>query len=117
MENAEVKDTLGKLDHRIDEIEKQLPVINERFNNLNELFQKNISVLDKLESSFQDNKLAMQAITLSIENSGKEISCMKQDISSLKEERSLNIMSWLKDNFISIATLVVVLGFLTKNLI
>lgn len=117
LENIEVKDALSKVGDRVDEIEKQLPVIQEKFNNMSELFQKNISVLDKLESSFQDNRLAMQAMTLSIENSGKEIAGIKQDVSSLKEERSLNVMVWLKNNFISIGTLIIILGSIIKKLI
>lgn len=116
LENAEIKESLDKLDNRVDEIEKQLPVINERYNNINELFQKNISVLDRLENSFQDNRLAMQAMTSSIEHSGKEIASMKQDISSLKDERSLNVVSWLKSNFISIITFMGIVGLLVKNL-
>ena len=102
MDIAEINHTLEGLDSRVDEIEKQLPVINERYNNINDLFQKNIVVLDKLESSFQDNRLAMQALTLSIEQSNQEITGIKDDISSLKEERSLNLMKWLKNNFINI---------------
>ena len=117
MENTEVKDALSKLDDRVDKIEKQLPVINERYNNISDLFQKNISVLDKLEDSFQDNRLVLQAMTLSIENSGKEIAGMKQDISFLKEERSVNIMAWIKNNFISIGTLLTILGCLLKKML
>ena len=113
---AEINHTLEGLDNRVDEIEKQLPVINERYNNINDLFQKNIVVLDKLESSFQDNRLAMQALTLSIEQSNQEITGIKDDISSLKEERSLNLMKWLKNNFINIATLIVIAGMIIKNL-
>lgn len=117
MEYGDVQNTLSDLDDRVDEIEKQLPVINERYNNINDLFQKNIAVLDKLENSFQDNRLAMQAMTLSIENSGKEIAGMKQDISSLKEERSVNVVAWLKNNFVSIGTLVTILGCLIKQML
>ena len=116
MDIAEISHTLEGLDSRVDEIEKQLPVINERYNNINDLFQKNIVVLDKLESSFQDNRLAMQALTLSIEQSNQEITGIKDDISSLKEERSLNLMKWLKNNFINIATLIVSAGTIIKNL-
>ena len=105
MDIAEINHTLEGLDSRVDEIEKQLPVINERYKTMNDLFQKNIAVLDKLEGSFQDNRLAMQALTTSVEQSNKEVTGLKQDISALKEERSFNIMQWLKDNFISIVTL------------
>lgn len=117
MEDTEIRSKFESLDNRVDEIEKQLPVINERYKTMNDLFQKNIAVLDKLEGSFQDNRLAMQALTMSVEQSNKEVTGLKQDISALKEERSFNIMKWLKDNFISIVTLLAVAGLGAKILV
>lgn len=117
MQEAEIRKELDDLDDRVDNIEKQLPVINERYNNMNDLFQKNLAVLEKLDCSFQDNKLAMQALTISVDQSNKEMTGLKQDISTLKEERSFNMMKWLKDNFISIVTLLAVAGLGAKILV
>jgi len=109
------QEELKQLDNRVDIIEKQIAIMNERYSNMDELIKQNISVLSKLQDAFQDNRLAMQAMTNSIETSGKEIAGMKKDISSLKEERNLNIMSWLKNNFISIATLLAFVGYIVQK--
>ena len=116
MENNEILNLITTLDSRVDNIEKQIPVINERYENMNQLFQKNISVLDKLEESFQDNRLSMQAITTSLEQSSKEITDMQKDIHSLKDERSFNVVNWLKTNFLTIATLVIIGGYIISKL-
>lgn len=116
MEDSELMNNFNALDNRIDNIEKQLPVINERYKNMNDLFQRNIAVLDKLEESFQDNRLVMQAMTSSVEQSNKEIASMKDDIHSLKDERNFNISRWIKNNFISIVTLVTLACYLISKL-
>ena len=116
MENNDILNKIDLIDDRVDVIEKQLPVFNERYKTMNNLFQKNIIVLDKLESSFQDNRLAMQALTLSVEQSNKEMAEIKNDIFALKEERSFNFIQWLKDNFISIVTLLAIAGMGIKIL-
>lgn len=109
------QEELKQLDNRVDIIEKQIAIMNERYSNMDELIKQNISVLSKLQDSFQDNRLAMQAMTNSIENSGKEIAGMKKDIFLLKEERNLNIMAWIKNNFISIATLLAFVGYIVQK--
>lgn len=114
MQESEIRKELNNLDNRVDTIEKQIPVINERYNNTSDLIQKNIAVLDKLENSFQDNRLAMQAMTTSIEQSSKEISNLKKDVNSLKDERNFNIMSWLKSNFLNVVTIVGILYWYFK---
>lgn len=108
-------EVVNKLDTRLTEVEKEIPLIEERHNNTNDLLQKNTTVLDKLESAFQDNRLVMQAMAASIEQSNKEIASAKQDIKTIKDERNLNIMSWLKANFVQVILLLGVLALLAEQ--
>lgn len=109
-------EAVNELDSRLTAVEKEIPLIVERHNNTNDLLQKNIAVLDKLESAFQDNRLAMQAMAASVEQSNKEIASAKQDIKTIKDERNLNIVSWLKANFVQVILLLGVLALLAEQI-
>lgn len=109
-------EAVNDLDNRLTEVEKEIPLIVERHNNTNDLLQKNIAVLDKLESAFQDNRLAMQTMAASVEQSNKEIASAKRDIKTMKDERNLNIVSWLKTNFVQVILLLGVLALLADQI-
>ena len=69
-----------------------------------------------IESAFQDNRLVMQAMAASIEQSNKEIASAKRDIKTMKDERNLNIVSWLKTNFVQVILLLGVLALLADRI-
>lgn len=103
-----------ELNERLMEIEKVIPLLQERDKNFDKLIKQNNEVLSSLNTSFNENQKAMVEISHNMRDMANEIISIKSDIKEIKDERSLNIMVWLKSNFISIATLVGLIGYLIK---
>lgn len=92
----------AKIEEKVTEIDVRLSIVEQKIANSSELLKQNIEVLNKLNESFQDNRVAMEKITSSLDNANDKITNLQTDVKSLKDERNFNFISYIKNNFIQI---------------
>ena len=76
----------------------------------------------KLNTTIQAVCAKLTENTLSVENLSKEVADVKaqvlsneKEIDTLKEERSINMMTWLRDNWVSVVLGCALVAELLKN--
>lgn len=121
-EMKDLKADIKSLDIRVSKNEKKLAVLEANEVNIKDLVEKNIAAYEKLDTTIQTvcNKLTEN--TLSVENLSKEVADVKaqvvsneKEIDTLKEERSINMMTWLRDNWVSVVLGCALVAELLKN--
>lgn len=97
------------IDERIRFLEQKIPVVEERYDHMNDLIKQNVSVLEKLDSTLQDNRIMMEHLSNMIdttkehvEDLDEEITQVGQQVDDLKDERNFNFIQWVKNNFVSL---------------
>lgn len=108
-EFSALKGSIDRFGERIGKLEQKMVVNEERYGHMNTLIKQNVTVLEKLDVTLQDNRIAMERLSSAIEaNRGDiselhdEISHIEQEVDDLKGERNFNIVQWFKNNFVSI---------------
>lgn len=123
-EMKDLKADIKSLDVRVTKNEKKLAVLEANEINIKDLVERNTEAYEKLNTTIQAvcNKLTEN--TLSVENLSKEVADVKaqvlsneQEIDTLKEERSINMMTWLRDNWVSVVLGCALVAELIKNYI
>lgn len=101
-EIEKIQSDVGAIDMRLQAVEKALPVMKEQYNNLDKLLQRNVDTLEKIDETIQDNRIAMEHMTASLNTTINKVGGLENDVKALKNERNLNVVEWLKQNFITI---------------
>ena len=121
-EYKELKGEIHGLDSRISAAEQDIVVLQTKEVNMKELVQRNVDAYDRLNVTMQSVNQNLTENTLSIKHLGAEITevkeqglANKQEIDSLKEERNINMMTWLKNNWVSIVLGCGLVAELLKN--
>lgn len=117
-----LQDNLSRLQERVGVMEQRMVVLEERYDNMNDLIKKNVVVLEKLDTTLQDNRVAMEHITDKIEMMDSRVSALEEDIDyvsqkvdELKDERNFNFIQWLKNNLITIIVGATVIYYLVMK--
>lgn len=108
-EIKEIRADIKALDVRLSKDEKKLAVLEANEVNTKDLVKQNVEAFEKLNTTMQAVCTKLTENTMSVENLGKEVAEVKEqvlsnekEIDNLKEERNINIMTWLKNNWVSI---------------
>lgn len=108
-EIKEIRADIKSLDVRLSKDEKKLAVLEANEVNTKDLVKQNVEAFEKLNTTMQAVCTKLTENTMSVENLGKEVADVKEqvlsnekEIDNLKEERNINMMTWLKNNWVSI---------------
>lgn len=108
-EIKEIRADIKSLDVRLSKDEKKLAVLEANEVNTKDLVKQNVEAFEKLNTTMQAVCTKLTENTMSVENLGKEVAEVKEqvlsnekEIDNLKEERNINMMTWLKNNWVSI---------------
>lgn len=108
-EIKEIRADIKALDVRLSKDEKKLAVLEANEVNTKDLVKQNVEAFEKLNTTMQAVCTKLTENTMSVENLGKEVAEVKEqvlsnekEIDNLKEERNINMMTWLKNNWVSI---------------
>ena len=108
---------LGKVENRVTALETAQPY-------LGQLLNKNIQVCDDLNKAVSSLQITMTKISDSLATQGQQISDIKGDVDTLTkaitrvdEKGKLDAVSWMKDHWIQIASLLAATGAIITALV
>lgn len=108
-ELKEIRADIKELDGRVTTSEQNIAVLQEKEVNMKDLIQRNVDAYDRLNVTMQNVNQNLTENTISIKQLGIEVADVKEqtmsnknEIDNLKDERNINIISWLRDNWVSI---------------
>lgn len=101
-ELKEVKADIKELDDRLTDVEKTQAVMIEHNNSRDELIAKNVEVLDGLRETMQNTNLVMTTLSADVNRQSAKIDNLENKINTVQEERNINIVKWLRDNWYTI---------------
>lgn len=101
-EMKEIKAEIKELDHRLKDVETIQAVMVEHDKHRDELIAQNIEVLNKLDDTMQDTKVVMTTLTEKVNGQSDKIDSLETKINAVQEERNINIIKWLRDNWYTI---------------
>lgn len=108
-EYKELKSDIKDLDTRLSGVETEVAVIKANEVSTKDLVERNTEAFDRLDATMQSVCNNLTENTMSIKHLGDEIAEVKEqgkinekEINALKDERNINMMTWLKNNWITI---------------
>lgn len=116
-ELKEIKADINDLDDRLTNVEKTQAVMVEHDKNRDELLARNVEVLDNLRETMQDTNIVMTTLTAKVNTQSDKIDNLENKINTVQEERNVNIVKWLRDNWYTIVLGGGLLYEVTKDLI
>lgn len=100
----DIKEDVRALQERVNQLEKSEGVAHIQLENSLKLIEKNNSLLDSLNDTIHETQIAMTEVTQKIGQMNNSIVTLRSDVRELQEERNLNIVSWVKSNWVSLCT-------------
>lgn len=123
-EYKELKSDIKGLDGRLSSVETDVAVLKANEISTRDLVERNTEAFDKLTDTMQSVSSNLTENTMSIKHLGEEIAEVKEqgkvnekEINALKDERNINMMTWLKDNWITIVFGVGLVAEIMKDII
>lgn len=108
-EYKELKSDIKGLDARLSDVETDVAVLQANEVSTKDLVERNTEAFNRLDSTMQSVCNNLTENTISIKHLGDEIAEVKEqgkvnekEINALKDERNINMMTWLKNNWITI---------------
>lgn len=101
-EMKEIKADIKELDDRLTDVEKVQAVMIEHNNNRDELIARNVEVLDGLRETMQNTNTVMTTLSADVNRQSAKIDSLETKINTVQEERNINIVKWLRDNWYTI---------------
>lgn len=105
----EIKSEIRDLDNRVTTNEQDIAVMKERESNMDDLIKRNISAYEKLDHTMQEFGGTMIKVTTALDNMNtkvedvqSKIDNVQEEVVQLKEERNINIIEWIRDNWYTI---------------
>lgn len=123
-EYKELKSDIKDLDTRLSSVETDVAVLQANEVSTKDLVERNTEAFNRLDSTMQSVCNNLTENTMSIKHLGDEIAEVKEqgkvnekEINALKDERNINMMTWLKNNWITIVFGVGLVAEIMKDII